>query len=466
MAVKIGVIGGGISGLSTAFYIQEMAKEEGINIDLTVFEASERLGGKAFTFREEKFSLETGVNGFLTNKPDTLKLVDKLGINEHLYPSNDSARKRFIFSDGRLQKLPEGPQAFLKSSLISWPGKLRIAMEPFTKPKKEGKTESVAEFGERHLGKEAVDKLIGPMIAGIYAGDAANTELKSAFPLLIDIETMGKGSLIKGMMKRVKESKKQGKKMKASAGPTGALTSFDRGMSVLIDSLESKIIGRIIKGVHVDQVYKDGEGYVLISKNGQERFDIIVSAAPAYAASKIFENMNKDLAGKLSEIPYVAVNVVALIFKRSDLKREFDGFGFLIPKKEGRRILGSLWTSSIFPKRGPEDLFIFRSMMGGALRPELAALPEKEQLEIVKEELKDILGIDAQPIYSRIFSHKWAIPQYPVGHSERIARIYEIASGYNGLFLTGNAFRGIGINDCTKNAEIIAKEVIKYIKSN
>jgi oxygen-dependent protoporphyrinogen oxidase len=412
--------------------------------------------------------IEVGVNGFLDNKPSTLQLVSDLGIEDQLQPSSDAARKRFIYSRGKLHQLPESPGAFLRSDLLSLRGRLRAMMEIFTKPKPEGVEESVADFARRHLGQEAVDKLIGPMVSGVFAGDADKLSMQSCFPLLLEVEKQGKGSLIRGMLQRMKEAKKAGKKAKATAGPGGRLTSFKQGMGFLIDTLERKIEGRIVKGRKVTKIEKRADKAYAVHLEGEESLegDIVVTAAPAYSVTGMVQELDPEIAEELRKIPYVPVSVVAFGYEREELTHPLDGFGFLIARGEKRKILGSLWTTSIFPGRSPEGRFLIRTMLGGAITPEMALLPEGEMVEVVKEELKEILGITAEPVLVKVFKHERGIPQYPIGHAKRLEVIERRLKGHPGLFMTGNAFRGIGINDCTRNAALTAEKVVEYLKSS
>jgi oxygen-dependent protoporphyrinogen oxidase len=464
---RVVVVGGGISGLSTAFNIQEKARDKGIDVDITLIEASEKLGGKVQTMREKGYTIEVGANGFLDNKPSTLKLVDALGINDLLQPSNDVARKRFIYSDGKLKQLPESPIAFLKSDLLSLKGKMRVAMEIFTKPKPEGEEETIAEFARRHMGQEAVNKLIAPMVSGVFGGDAEKLSMESCFPLLLEVEKEGNGSLIRGMIKRMKQAKKTGIKMKATAGPGGRLTSFKGGIQTLIDTLAEKIEGDIIKGKRVEKISRidDKKPKYIAELEGNDALeaDIIITATPAYTTSKMIKELDPEISQKLLEIPYVPISVVALGYNRKELNHPLDGFGFLVARNEKRKIIGCLWTSSIFPGRAPEGKYLFRIMIGGAMQPELALLSKDQLINIAKGELMEIMGIDAEPIFAKVFRHEKGIPQYTLGHKKRLEIIEKRLNKHPGLFMTGNAFRGVGINYCTADAYLTSQKVVGYL---
>jgi oxygen-dependent protoporphyrinogen oxidase len=460
---QIIIVGGGISGLSTAFNLQQKVKEKGLTAEIKLIEANKTLGGKAQTFKQDGYLVEVGPNGFLDNKPSTLQLVYALGINNQLQPSNDAAKKRFIYSNGKLKQLPESPASFLASDLLSIRGRIRVAMEIFTKPKPEGIEESVADFARRHMGQEAVDKLIHPMVCGVFGGDAEKLSMQSCFPLLLEIEKQGGGSLILGMIKRMREAKKAGVKMKATAGPGGRLTSFKGGMQTLVDALARRLEGNVLKGKKVERIEKTGKRYYVYLDRKTLEADVVVTATPAYTTAQIIGDLDPEIAEELRKIPYAPIAVAAIAYDRGDLKHPLDGFGFLVAKNEKRRIMGSLWTSSIFSGRAPEGKFLFRNMLGGAMQPEMALLSKEEIIEVAQEELKDILGIDAEPVFTKVFKHEKGIPQYLIGHAKRLERIEVRLKKYPGLFMTGNAFRGIGINHCTEDAIHTAEKVIEYL---
>ena len=466
---KILIIGGGISGLSTAFNIQEKAKEKGQQVDITILEESQRQEGKVHTIKENGYTIEAGVNGFLDNKPSTIELVNALGIENKLQPSKDAAKKRFILSGGKLRQLPESPSSFMTSNLLSVKGRIRVTMELFTKPKPEEVEETIADFARRHMGQEAVDKLVAPMVSGVFGGDAEKLSVQSCFPLLLDIEKTGNGSLIKGMIKHMKAAKKAGKKTKATAGPGGRLTSFKGGMQTLIKALEEKLEGEINIGKPIEKIEKKETKaktpYRVFLKGEKTPLeaDVVVTAAPAYATTKMLKDLDPEIAEELQNIPYASLSVVALGYNCEELDHPLDGFGFLIARNEKRRIMGSLWTSSIYPERSPKDKFLIRIMVGGAMQPEMVKLPEKETINIVREELKDILGIDAEPVFIKVFKHEKAIPQYSIGHGDRLKNIEKRLKKHPGLFMTGNALRGIGVNHCTEDAIHTADKVIRYL---
>ncbi|WP_457680709.1 protoporphyrinogen oxidase [Thermovibrio sp.] len=451
--MKVAVIGGGVSGLSTAFYLER----KGVSVKL--FEKEERLGGKMRTVYGEGFIVETGPNGFLDGKPYTLDLVKALGIEEALYPSSDKSRKRFIYTKGRLVKLPEDPVSFLLSPLLSLKGKLRLLGELFVPPLKV-EDETLASFVRRRLGEEALNKLLDPMVAGIFAGDPERMSLKAAFPAIYNLEREY-GGLIKGLIVKLRESK--GKGSSGPAGPGGRLTSFKRGVSQLIEALERELRGRVELGVSVS-LKKRGNRWLVSYGAKEEEFDAVVLSTPAYGASEILKGVSKELSELLSEIEYSPISVVALGFKKEGLGHDLDGFGFLVPKEEGRRILGALWDSSVFPNRAPEGKALIRVMIGGARQPHLVLKSPKELALIAVEELVEIMGIRRAPDFIKVFRHPKGIPHYTLGHAERVERIFKLGRELGNLYFCNNAYTGVGVNDCTKAARETAEKIVKEVR--
>ncbi len=449
--MSITIVGGGISGLSLAYFLMEKDPA----LDLRVLESEDRPGGKISTDRADGFLCERGVNGFLDNKPLTLELARRLSLTP--LRSNDAARKRFIYSRGRLHRLPESPQAFLLSGLLSPCGRGRIIYE-MVSPRGKEEDETLASFAKRRLGKEAYEKLIDPMASGIYAGDPEMLSLKSCFPRIYELEKRY-GSLIRAMLKLQKQAKKSGKGV-VGPGPGGTLTSFHEGMETVIASLRAALGRRLILSKGVRSIDRTGKRYrLLLDDGGVMESDSVILACPAHAASEILRDLDRTLSDRLSGIPYPAVSVACLGFRLEDIPHSVNGFGFLVPATERRRILGTLWDSSIFPNRAPEGYVLMRTMIGGARASGLAMEDEGKITDIVLDELKEIMGIDVKPDFVRVYRHEKAIPQYNVGHAALLQEINGAVSRHPGLYLTGNAYRGIGVNDCVENSYRLAGEL-------
>ncbi|MBI5483232.1 MAG: protoporphyrinogen oxidase [Deltaproteobacteria bacterium] len=466
---KIIIIGGGISGLATAWLLRNKARATGKEIEITLLEKEQRPGGKIWSIKAEGYTCEWGPNGFLDSKPQTLDLCKAVGVEGNLHRSNDNARKRFIFSGGELHQLPDGGPAFLASGLISWPGKLRLAMEPtpFIASAPEGVDETLADFGRRRLGKEALDKLIAPMVSGIFAGDPETMSLVSCFPRIAELEREY-GGLIRAMIMLAKQKKKDvaaGKVVSSAAGPGGILTSFREGIQYLSDALATSLGGIVKPGAAVTAVEKGATVpfRVTCSDGTEYEADLVIMASPAFAAADMLSGLDGGISGILRQIPYASMTVICFGYDRGQIGHSLDGFGYLIPKKEGRNTLGTLWDSSMFENRAPEGKVLLRSMMGGACFPEYVKLSDDEVVARVRQDLALTMGIDATPEFVRVFRHPQAIPQYTVGHGTRLQALEERLKAHPGLILTGNSYRGIGLNDCVAAAERAADDALKLV---
>jgi oxygen-dependent protoporphyrinogen oxidase len=450
--MRIVIVGGGISGLSLAYVLLEQKP----SLDIAILESEKKAGGKIWTDKVDGFLCEGGVNGFLDNRPRTLELVGKLALTS--LRSNDNARKRYIFSEKKLNLLPESPRSFFTSDLLSLYGRLRIVYELFV-PRKKGNDETLADFARRRLGKEAYEKLIDPMASGIFAGDPEKMSLKSCFPRIEALEVQY-GSLIRALIRLQKEAKKSGKKV--GPGPGGVLTSFYDGMETLVNGLKHHLGERLKTNCKVVSIGKKGDIYSIhLSDNSNIEAESVVVATPAHVASGVVKDIDKHLSLTLDEIYYPSVSVVCLGYKRDRFQHPLDGFGFLIPYREKRKVLGTLWDSSIFPNRAPEGYVLLRSMIGGVRMSDLAMENDEVLVKVVTNELHDIMQISATPDFIKIYRHEKGIPQYSPGHEKRLESINEKTNKIKGFYLTGNAYRGIGVNDCIENSYKLAERIFK-----
>ena len=454
--MKVVVIGGGISGLASAWWIRELGRERGEAHEVHVLEAAPRLGGTIYTDHRDGYRCEWGPNGFLDSKPDTLELAERLGLTERLLRSSDEANKRFVLVDGRLIEIPTSPMKFMTSPILSFGGRLRVLREPFvgrgTDPE-----ETVGQFARRRLGPQAAQRLIDPFVSGIFAGDPDQLSLRAAFPRLAELEEQY-GSLIKASQKL---KKARGKDANA-AGPSGRLTTFPGGLSEIVDRLASELGDFVhVRAPAAGLRREAGKWAVEYEGEAIRDVDAVVLATPAPEAARLTRPLTGELAHALSGIPYAAATVVGLGYRRSELGHDLDGFGFLCPAQEQRKILGCLWTSSLFPgHRAPEDHVLLRLIVGGVRAPEMAMLDDEPLLDTVFGELRELMGVDAVPVYKNVIRHVSAIPQYVPGHMGRLASIEEALGGLPGLHMTGNALRGVGINDCTRAAKAVALQVV------
>ncbi len=466
---KVIIVGGGISGLATAWLLRSKAEAAGKELEITLLEKEQHPGGKIRSIKAEGYTCEWGPNGFLDSKPQTLDLCRAIGVEGRLHRSNDNARKRFIYSGGELHQLPDGALGFLRSRLISWPGKLRLAMEPtpFISSAPVGADETLADFGRRRLGGEALDKLIAPMVSGIFAGDPETMSLVSCFPRIAELEREY-GGLIRAMIMLAKKKKRDqaaGKVVSSAAGPGGVLTSFREGIQYLSDAMATSL-GEVVKpGATVTAVEKGTSvPYRVKCSDGAEYVaDQVIVASPAFTAAEMLAGLDGGITGILQQIRYASMTVICFGYSRGQIRRSLDGFGYLIPKKEGCNTLGTLWDSSMFEDRAPEGKVLLRSMMGGACFPKYVTLSDDEVVARVRQDLVLAMGIDAEPEFVRVFRHPQAIPQYTVGHGKRLQGLDDLLRAYPGLILTGNSYRGIGLNDCVAAAERAADEALSQI---
>jgi oxygen-dependent protoporphyrinogen oxidase len=448
---RIVIVGGGISGLATAYYLLQKRPD----IELLVLEAEKRPGGKVWTERTEGFICEAGVNGFLDNKQGTISLARLLGLEP--LRSSDSARKRAVYINGTLKWIPDTPPKIFLSSFLSLRARLRMLGEYFV-PKKELEDETIESFVTRRVGREFFEKLLDPMVTGIYAGDPSKLSIKSCFPKVYELEKRY-GGLIKGFIKLQKERKRQGGKVEA--GPGGVLHSFKNGMFTIIEILKDRLGERVKTDSPVTGIERIGNLYKIHCTGGATyETPCIVIATPAHNSSQILRELNPSLSALLKDIPYPPLSVVALGFRKEYIKAYTDYFGFLVAGKEKGRILGCLFDSSIFPGRAPEGHILLRCMIGGARAPELAMLDDEELIKLALEELDRITGIKGSPVYKRIFRYDKAIPQYVLGHSRRLEDIEKELSRTKGLYLTGNAYYGVAMNDCIQQGALLAERIV------
>lgn len=463
---RIAIVGAGISGLATSYAIEQQAKQAGLEVETLVVEKESRIGGKIFSVQDSGFLCESGPNGFLDNKPMTLDLCRQLQIDQQLLRSDDNARKRFIYSEKILHQMPENGPAFLKSKLISWPGKLRLAGEMVIPKRQPEGDETLADFGRRRLGGEALNKLISPMVSGIFAGDPETMSLKSCFPRIYELE-QEYGGLIKAMLRLAKKKRaevKAGKAVASAAGPGGVLTSFNDGIQELTDGVATALSGKVVAGHAVIKIEQKQDGFLLTLDDGQQlEADMVVTAAPAYAVANMLDGLNGKSSTILRKIPYATMNVICFGYQQERIAFDLNGFGYLIPKAEGCHTLGTLWDSSIFSNRAPEGMVLLRSMMGGAANSAAIDFSEEEVKARTMNDLKRIMGIDCEPDFVKIFRHRHAIPQYTRGHAQRLQELEDSLQDSPDLILTGNSFYGVGLNDCVHAANQAAAKVVSRL---
>ncbi len=454
MGNKIGIIGGGISGVSAAFWLSYKSSD----FDITLLEKNNYFGGSIDTYYKDNYTVEAGPNGFLDSKPETLELFKDAGLEDKLLRSNDAARKRFIMRDGKLHKLPEGAGEFFKSEILSIKAKLRLASEIFIPKKDNDKDETIADFARRRLGSEALDYMIAPMVAGIFAGNPEKMSLKSCFPVIYNLE-IEYGGLIKALIKKRKKSS-------SASGPSGVLTSYKGGLKNAITDIvnTAKLNGVIFKNnSEVISIEKQNQKFIVQTNDAEYEFDKLIITSPAYTASIFLKKLNEELANELTKIPYAPIFVAGLGFNNSDVEDDLDGFGYLIPSKEKRKILGALYTSSIFPERAPTNNKLIRVLIGGDNNRWINTESDESLIDIALNETKDTIKHNMQPNCIITSRAEKAIPQYRIGHNEIVNKVEEIANEISNIYIGGNILYGVGINDCTRASKKIVDRILKDI---
>ena len=468
-APRVAIVGGGIAGLAAAHAVQAQSPDA----DVVVLERGGRVGGNIRSEYLDGYLCEAGPDGFLDNAPATLEFVERIGLTPRLVQSRDDARRRYIFRRGRLHEVPLSPAGFLTTPLLSPGGKLRILAEPFA-ARAPQRDESILAFAERHIGREAAHVLVGSMVSGIFAGDAAELSLRSAFPKMHEMEAQY-GSLFRALLAR-RKARRAGDAMGA---PAGRLTSFAGGMEDLVRAAAATLGPAVRTGVRVSalQIRRGGNGSAGPRLVGARAFslacgshlveaDAVVLAGPAHASARLLADSAPTAAGLLAAFPTAPLAVVCLGYDAAALAAQrgpLDGFGFLVPRGEGPRILGALWESTIYPGRAPEGKALLRVMIGGATDPGVVDLTDSELLDAALTDLHRTMGLRLSPEFRHIIRHWRGIPQYTIGHQARLARIESALAGYRGLVLAGNSYRGVSVNACIEDAQRVARQVADHL---
>ncbi len=466
---RVAIIGGGISGLAAAFFL-ERERRRGAELQYTLFESASRLGGVMWTDRAEGCLVEAGPDSFLTEKPWANTLCRDLGLGEQVVGSNDDFRKTFILVRGRLVAMPDGlmfmvPTKLLPTvftSLFTWGTKLRMAGELMRRPRASDGDESAAEFVARHYGEEVVDRLADPLLAGVYGGDAASLSVKAVLPRFVEMEARY-GSLSRGMLharSRMKAATAQAPASERRGKPL--FSSMKDGMQQLVDAVAAQLDPRALRlstPVRALQARSDG-WLVLKPGGGSEPFHHVIAATPAYAAGALLQEASPRLASLLNGIPYSSSVTVALGYDAGQFTREPEGFGFLVPWSEKKRIRACTYVHNKFPHRAPPEKRLLRVFLGGTRDPEVLTLGDADILATVRRELDEVIGLGAEPRFARVYRWNRAMAQYSVGHLERVAEIERLRRQLPGLSLAGNAYRGIGVPDCVRTGMDAAAEVV------
>ena len=471
---RVVIIGGGISGLSAAHRLIELT--DASNLKITLLEASSRLGGIIQTGERDGFLVERGPDSFISEKPEAVSLAKRLGIESRLIETNSEFRRSFIVRNGRLRPVPEGFQLlapsrilpFITTDIFSFSGKLRMAADLFIRRLK-SEDESLASFVRRRLGQEALERMAQPMVGGIYTADPETLSLRATLPRFLEMEREHR-SVILAMMRNAANGAVQ-------SGTSGAryslFLSFDRGVQVIVEALKKSIADRQLPTAHcrqvtvrlntkVEQMARTERGKWAIQTSGRETIetDAVCLAVPSFISSRLIREADTHLSADLDQIKFASTATINLAFRRKDISHPLDGFGFVVPFVEKRSLLACTFSSVKFRERAPEGHVLLRAFVGGALQPDMFALDEEEMLAKVKNDLSELLGISGEPLFADVTKWQQSMPQYEVGHLDRMDRIENHLKYLPGLTLAGNSYRGAGIPDCIRSGERAAEKMI------
>ncbi len=479
-ARRIAVVGGGLSGLAAAHRLIELSRDEHLSLEITLFESNARLGGIVGTRQIGDFLVDTGADSFLTNKPAAVGLCRRLGLEHRLVATNPRFRGAHVLFEGRPVPVPEGFQLMSPSAI--WPmlttpvlspwGKARMFMEPLV-PAANLADESLASFVRRRFGQETLERLVQPLVGGIYTSDPERLSLAATLPRFLEMEHKF-GSVMRASMSRQQDSNQRpagnnATDVKSSGARYGLFAALAGGMEELLNALRSAVTAgsRIRTGARIRNVQRntggDGGYQVVLADGSVEAFDSVIIATTAYQAATLLSDLDSSLADELNGIDYASSAIVVTAHKLANVRHPLNSFGLVVPHRERRRILATSFSSRKFPERAPADSVLMRTFVGGAMQPELYDLDDDELSRIVMEELSDIFGVQGEPEFLLIVRYPRAMPQYYVGHLDRVARIEARTASHPGLALAGNAYRGVGVPDAIASGEAAAATVIGHV---
>jgi oxygen-dependent protoporphyrinogen oxidase len=459
---RIAVIGGGIAGLAAAYELNRQARERKLSLSLDIYESRDRLGGVILTEREGDYVLDAGPDAILTLKPAALQLCRELGLEDEIIPTRDEHRGVALFSRGKLRSLPYGTgsstlrklEAYVTSGVISWGAKLRMGADLLLPRGRASEDESMADFFGRRLGREAVERIIDPLIAGIYSGDPYRLSIYSTFPRFPQLVAK-KRSLLLSMLKAPQSTRSDGRTLPV-------FCSLREGLGQLVEELIYHLDdSRIVLGADIRSVRKTEAGYaVLTGDDEHDGYSDVVLSIPAWATARVLGDEFASVKTMMESVRYVSSGTVFFAYRRSDLGDRPRGYGFLVPNCEGRRINGATWITNKFQHRSPEDGFLVRCFVGGDRTAEQLEMDDEALVRVCREELRDIAGLTAEPIFNRVYRWKQSNPQYDVGHAARSAEIDAELAKHPGLHVTGSGFRGIGLPDCVRDGRETARRLL------
>jgi oxygen-dependent protoporphyrinogen oxidase len=466
---RIVVVGGGISGLAAAHRLLELNREKNLKREILLLEAAERLGGVIATEQAGDFLVEAGPDSFISEKPWALRLCERLGIAGRLISTNPTNQGLYVVHRGMLQPLPEGffllaPTRLwplVRSSLFSWPGKLRMGLELLV-PRGTSSDESLASFVRRRLGREVLERVAQPLIGGIYAADPEKLSLSATMPRFLEMERTA-GSVVRAMWReRHRRQRGSGARWSLFLTPAG-------GMGELVDTLASRFPAGTVKfGVQVGNIAWDPTRKtcrIAIDQGEKLEAEGVILALPSRVSAEILTTVSQELAQELRSIQYSSTATVSLAYRQEQIPSELKGFGFVVPAVEKRQIIACTFSSIKYSGRAPKNHILLRVFVGDAVRPELFEQDDTAMEKAVRQELDMLLGVKAPPLFCRIYRHPSSMPQYQVGHLDLLRRIEQKLAGFPTLALAGNAYRGVGIADCVHSGEEAAERVSRLISA-
>lgn len=465
---RIVVIGAGITGLSAAFRLQELQARQTVPAEIVVLEATSRVGGLFGSERIGEYLIELGADSFITNKPAAVRLCQRLGLESELIPTDDRYRRSLILFQGQPVETPEGFNLlapgkwwpFLTTPLLSWAGKLRVAQELFIPKGPAEADESLADFVRRRFGNEVLERIVQPLVGGIYTSDPEKLSLRATLPRFIEMEQRY-GSVIRGLRQQADRSREDS----ASGARYGLFASLRRGMSHLLETLQERVQrgSQLRFGVPVRTIERHPEverGYRLQLSTGELlTADGLVLALPAHVSARLLSPLAEELAAELGGIEHASSAIVVSGHRLADIAHPLDAFGLVIPHVERRRILAVSFLHRKFPGRAPADRAILRTFVGGAMQPEEFERTDAEIETLVLQELREILGVTGTPDFVRIARYPQAMPQCHVGHLARVERIESLAARWPGLEVAGNFLHGVGLPDSVESGERAAERL-------
>lgn len=466
MNARIAVVGGGIAGLSAAYRLRELSPES----DVVVLEASDRTGGILTTERRDGFVIEHGADSILTEKPWARALAERLGLHDQMISTSPEQHGAYVVCRGKLERIPEGfslmaPSRWeptLRSPILSARGKARLLMEPMIPPDPPHDDESLSSFVKRRMGSEVLERLAQPLVGGIYGSDPDRLSLHATMPRFVTMEREH-GSVVKGLQHAASSSQSSGARTSQTSGVRyGMFFSFKDGMQTLPDALASRLSSQIRLRRPVERIERVGQGFVVHGQNyDTAEYDAVIVATAGPAAAHLLSTLDAALGEGLSAINHGSTATVSYAWKRSEVPHALDAYGFVVPHRERRRVMACTWSSQKWQGRAPAGFVLLRAFFGGHADQAVVNRSDAELIDAGRDELRQLLGIEAVPSFARCARQHYAMPQYTLGHLQRARSIDGLVAQHRGLALAGNTLHGVGIPDAVREGEHAAERILQ-----